>query len=50
MASAACLERGSQPVGDDEVASHHTCYFRMLTKEYQGFNLYPLEGQRCNIL
>ena len=38
-----CIEHGVQPVGD-EVASHHTCYFRMLTTEYQGFNLYQLEG------
>lgn len=33
-------------IDDNEVASHHTCYFRMLTKEYQGFNLYQLERQR----
>lgn len=36
-------------VGDgNEVASHYTCYFKMLTKEYQGFNLYQLEGQQRN--
>lgn len=44
------MEPVAQPVavvsiaGDDEVASHHACYFRMtiLTEGNQGFNLYVL--------